>query len=243
MTARVTRFDEELLEKARRFLAASEDHADSRAILEQFGYAEADRVRGRTLISSVAMSLEWERAGTAWNFLSPTPERRRDEALNWYRDARRRYMRDCFRAAELASHWFGDGGAARWGLGRKLTVGLVFALRHGLRIFSIAAWRGHRAELRRNLERARGEKPANAPPPKDTALVELAGWYERFRLLAQRVFRGRPDLLTPYGLTVGKAPPRLRGKLAQIRYGERAAGTLAGAAVAEVEEESGLEEA
>jgi len=227
MTARVTRFDEELLEKARRFLAASEDHTDSRAILEQFGYAEADRVRGRTLISSVAMSLEWERAGIAWNFLSPTPERRRDEALHWYRDTRRRYMRDCFRAAELASHWFGDGGA----------------LRHCLRIFSIAAWRGHRAELRRNLERARGEKPADAPPPKDTALVELAGWYERFRLLAQRVFRGRPDLLTPYGLTVGKAPPRLRGKLAQIRYGERAAGTLAGAAVAEVEEESGLEEA
>jgi hypothetical protein len=243
MKARITRFDEELLEMARRFLAAGEDRAESRAVLERYGYTEAERLRGRTLIGNAAKSFEWERSGTAWNFLSPTPERRRDEARHWYRDTRRRYMRDCFRAAELESHWFGDGRAPRWGLGRKLTVGLVVGLRHGLRMFSIAAWRDHRAELRRNLEKARGEKPADAPPPKDTALVELAGWYERFRLLAQRVFRGRPDLLTPYGLTVGKAPPRLRGKLAQIRFGERAAGTLAGAPVAEVEEESGLEEA
>ena len=85
----------------------------------------------------------------------------------------------------------------------------------------------HAASLRRNVERGQGPKPADAPPPKDTALVELAGWYERWRLLAHRVFRERGDLMAPYGLTPGKAPPRLRGKEA-VKYGEKAAGSLRG---------------
>lgn len=84
----------------------------------------------------------------------------------------------------------------------------------------------HRAERRKNLRRAAEEKPADAPPPKDTALVELAGWYERWRLLAQRVFRQRPDLMAPYGLKPGRAPQRLRSRVAQIQYGEGAAGKL-----------------
>jgi hypothetical protein len=41
--------------------------------------------------------------------------------------------------------------------------------------------------------------------------------------------------MAPYGLKPGKAPPRLRGKEA-AKYGEKAAGTVAGAAVVEEDE-------
>ena len=204
MIARITRFDEELLAKARQFLTAAEAHADSRETLEKYGFSGEERERGKDLIDKTERSFEWERAGKAWNFLSPTPERRAAEARHWYKDARRRHVRSCLRRAE-------ESRSVREVLG------------HLRRAVSITAFREHRAELARNLERSRGERPADAPPPKDTTLVELAGWYERWRLLAQRVFRGRPDLMAPYGLTPGKAPPRLRGKLAQIRYGEGAA--------------------
>src|SRR5262249_11168620 len=89
------------------------------------------------------------------------------------------------------------------------------------------AWLAHRHELRANVARAKGPRPADAPPPKDTALVELAGWYERWRLLAHRVFRDRPDMLAAYVLNPGKASRRIRGKGA-AKYGERASGTLHG---------------
>jgi hypothetical protein len=55
--------------------------------------------------------------------------------------------------------------------------------------------------------------------------VSIAAW----RAHRAEVMRGRPDLLAPYGLTAGKAPPRLRGKEARLKYGEGAAGTLKGA--------------
>jgi len=202
---KITRFDEELLTRARQFLAAADAHEDSRAVLQQYGFSDEERARGHDLVGKTERSFEWERAGKAWNFLSPTPERRVAEARHWYKDARRRHVRACLRAAEGSS-----------------SVGE--ALGHVRRALSVRAYLGHRADLARDLERARGSRPADAPPPKDTTLVELAGWYERWRLLAQRVFRARADLMAPYGLTPGKAPPRLRGKLAQIRFGERAAG-------------------
>jgi hypothetical protein len=97
---------------------------------------------------------------------------------------------------------------------------------YGARALSLRQWRTHRRELARDLVRARGERPVDAPPPKDTVIVELMGWYERWKMLAQRVFRGRPDLMAPYGLVPGKASPRLRNKAAQIKYGEKAAGSL-----------------
>jgi len=225
----VTSYDEELLEKARRFLRAADENDDSRRVLEKFGFSAEARERGRLLIENTGRSFEWERAGKAWNFLSPTVERRLEEADHWYRDTRRRYLRACLRRAEEESGWVGDGPASRWSWKRKATWGVLVALRRALDAASAQAWIEQRRELRRNLEAARGEKPAGAPPPKDSALVELAGWYEHWRLLAQRVFRERPDLMAPYGLTPGKAPPRLRGKLAQLKFGEKAAGSLRGA--------------
>jgi hypothetical protein len=101
----------------------------------------------------------------------------------------------------------------------------MLALWHAKDALSARAWLAQRRELARDVRRARGEKPEAAPPPKDTALVELAGWYERWRLLAHRVFRERPDLLEPFGLKPGKAPPRLRGAEA-AKYGEKAAGSV-----------------
>ncbi len=223
---RITRFDEELLAKARQFLDAAAANPASRAVLEQYGFSDAERERGRDLVTKTERSFEWERAGMAWSFLSPTPARRAAEARHWYQDARRRHVRSCLRAAEAAAT-------------SPLPVAerVVATLRHVCRALSITAFRVHRAELQRNLARSQGERPADAPPPKDTTLVELSGWYERWRLLAQRVFRSRADLMMPYGLTPGKAPPRLRGKLAQIRYGERAAGSQGAAPPADEEPE------
>jgi hypothetical protein len=223
----VNRFEEELLTRARVFLKAAGENADSRAFLEEYGFKPEEQQRGRELVDNVERSFEWERSGKAWNFLSPTVARRMEEARHWYKDHRRRHMRACLREAEEESGWVGYRPAASWSVGRKATLGLAIALRHALRAASPWAYLAHRAELRRDLQLARGEKPAGAPPPKDSALVELAGWYEHWRLLTQRIFRERPELMAPFGLTPGKAPPRLRSRSARLKYGEGAAGTSA----------------
>ena len=219
----ITHFDEELLEKAKVFLRAADENPASRAFLEKFGFSAQERDRGRTLVENTRRSFEWEREGNAWNFLSPTPERRIEEARYWYADTRRRYVRNCLRAAEEESGWVGQKPAAHWTLARKATLGLAIALKHAVRAASPSAYLEHRAALRRNVERARGERAADAPPPKDSSLVALSGWYERWRLLAQRVFRERGDLMSPFGLVPGKAPPRLRSRSAQAKFGEKAA--------------------
>jgi hypothetical protein len=226
--ATITKYDLELVDLARTFLAAAEANPASRAMLEKYGFSTEEQVRGAHLVCEAERSFAWVRAGKAYDFLSPTPEKRVAEAHGWYADTRRRYMRDCIRKAEEAAGWVGRGSRSRWPLWRKLTQGTLVAFTHAKEVTSLRAWVGHRRELRRNLKRAKGPRPKDAPPPKDTALVELAGWYERWRLLAHRVFRQRPDLLAPYGLKPGKAPPRLRGKEA-AKYGEKAAGTLDGA--------------
>ncbi|MBS2025176.1 MAG: hypothetical protein JST92_22475 [Deltaproteobacteria bacterium] len=218
----VTKFDEELLEKSRHFLRGADSHPESRAILEKFGFSAEEVKRGHELIEHTEKSFQWEREGKAWNFLSPTVERREAEAKHWYSDTRWRYVRTCVRSAEEKTG-FVPGEAAGKSIAWKLTVGLIKGSLEAAKIASPMALMEHRAELKKHLAQAREQKPEGAPPPKDTALVELAGWYERWRLLAQRVFRERGDLMAPYGLSPGKAPPRLRGKLAQIKYGERAA--------------------
>ena len=215
----MNRFEEELLTSARVFLKAAGENAESRAFLEEYGFKAEEQQRGRELVGNVERSFEWERSGKAWNFLSPTVARRPDH--------RRRHMRACLREAEEESGWVGYRPAASWSVARKVTLGLAIALRHALRVASPWAYLADRADLRRNLELARGEKPAGAPPPKDSALVELAGWYEHWRLLTQRIFRERPELMAPFGLTPGKAPPRLRSRSARLKYGEGAAGTSA----------------
>ena len=235
--ARITKYDRELVELSEVFLAAAKANPESCAILEKYGFSNEEFDRGILLCREAKRSFEWEAEGKAWNFLSQTPERRKVEARGWYADTRRRYMRACLRRAEEAAGWVGQQPSSGWPLSRKLTVGTVIALSHAKDVASISGWRRHRAELAEDLRRAAGSKPEGAPPPKDTALVELAGWYERWRLLAQRTFRQRPDLMAPYGLTPGKAPPRLRGKDA-ARYGEKAAGAVAGAAVVEDDEVS-----
>lgn len=226
MKAQITRFDEELVIKARQFVKAAAENPDSRAVLTKYGYADEEHRRGEMLIRNTERAFEWERDGRAWNFLSSTAERRRVEAMAWYADTRRRYMRDCFRTAEEASGFSGDRPPSKWAWPKKATVGIAIGLGHALRAMSPSAYREHRAELALNLTRAAGQKPEDAPPPKDTALVELSGWYERWRLLAQRLFRERPDMMTPYGLTPGKAPPRLRSRSAQVKFGEKAGGSL-----------------
>lgn len=239
----ITQYDRELVRDARRFLAAAEQHAESRSVLERFGFHAEERQRGMQLVDNAERSFEWEASGKAWNFLSLTPERRVAEARAWHADRRRRYARACLKRAEEASGWVGNGRASRWPLSRKLTLGTAAALWHSSRVVSPGAWVKHRTELRSDERRARGERPDDAPPPKDSALVELAGWYERWRLLAQRVFRARPDLMAPYGLVPGKAPPRLRSRKARLRYGEQAAGSLTDApAAADDEVDEGLEE-
>ena len=222
----ITKFDEELLEKSKVFLAAADANEGSRALLTKFGFTDEERERGRQLVADTERSFLWEREGRAWNFLTPTAERRLKEARHWYKDSRERYVAECFRRAEEDSGWVGFGPARSWPVSRKLTTGAVIFARNAVKVFSVGKLLEHRAELKRNLALAQSEKPAGAPPPKDTALVVLSGWFERWRLLAQRVFRQRPDLMSPYGLTPGKAPPRLRSRVAQLKYGEKAAGSL-----------------
>ena len=210
----VTRFDEELLQKSKTFLRAAAEQPESRKLLEQFGFDNDEQARGQLLATNTERSFQWEREGRAWNFLSPTVDQRLAEAQHWFKDARKRHKNECFRSAEEAK-------------------GLFAKLREVRRMYSRTVKREQRVQLAKDLAAARGDKPEGAPPPKDTALVELQGYYERWRLLAQRVFRERPDMMAPYGLTPGKAPPRLRGKLARLKYGEGAAGRLEGAAPAE----------
>jgi hypothetical protein len=238
---RITKYDLELVAASRVFLDAAAQSAESRAVLERYGFVSAEQERGAHLVGEAERAFEWERQGRAYNFLSPTPERRAIEARGWYADTRRRYMRACLRRAEEATGWVGTQEASRWPFWRKVTLGTLAGLRHAASAASPRAWSEHRAGLRASLARASGPKPADAPPPKDTALVELAGWYERWRLLAHRVFRQRPDLLAPYGLTPGKAPPRLRGKGA-AKYGERAAGSLNGHGAVETVQADGNDE-
>lgn len=237
MKAKITQYDEELVVNARRFLEAAEKNPDSRAVLERFGYSKEEHDRGHVLVRDAVRAFEWERDGKAWNFLSPTPERRAQEARAWHAEALRRHAQSCFRAAEQAAGWTGDGPSRSWSLRRKLTLGTLLALREAAGAASPAFFIEAREELKRNLEAARGERPEGAPPPKDTVLVELRGWYERWHLLAHRVFRGRNDLLAPFGLVSGKAPPRLRGKAAKIKYGESAASAMPGAVQSSVDED------
>ena len=223
MSAKITKYDEQLVREARVFLRAAHENPESTALLERFGFDAKERGRGQQLSDDAARAFEWERAGKAWNFLAPTPARRAAEARDWYQDTRRRYVRACLRRAEERAGWVGQDPASRLPLGKKLTHGTVVALAHALSAASPAAWLEHRIGLGRDLEAARGERPEGAPPPKDSALVELAGWFERWRLVATRVFRERPDLLGPFGLTAGKPPPRLRSRSALQKYGEKAA--------------------
>ena len=227
MRSGVTKYEKELVELAQRFLDAARDNAESCAVLERYGYDRGEHERGLLLVREALRAFRWEHDGKAWNFLSPTPERRILEAREWHRTTRRRHLQTCLRRAEEAAGWIGTGQASNWPIWRKLTLGTLAGVRHALSAVAPRTWVDHRSELRRNVKRARGQRPTGAPPPKDAALVELAGWYERWRLVAHRVFRQRPDLMAPYGLTPGKAPPRLRGKGA-AQYGEKAAGRLPG---------------
>lgn len=229
MKATITKFDEELCANTRRFLEAAEKSPDSRAVLERFGYSKEEHERGHELVRDAELAFQWEREGKAWNFLSPTPERRIAEARAWHAEAIRRHVQSRLKAAEQAAGWT-EGPAHGWSLRKKLTLGTLLALREAAGTASPQFWMEQRAALAKNLEAARGERPAGAPPPKDTVLVELRGWYERWHLLAHRVFRGRNDLLAPFGLVSGKAPPRLRGKAAKIKYGESAASAMPGGA-------------
>jgi hypothetical protein len=231
MTSVITNYDVELVDKARVFLTAAAVNPASRAILERYGFDASEVERGTTLVADSERAFAAERAGTAWNFLARTPGARVAEARHWYVDKRRRWLRECFRRAEEEIGFVGAGAAAQRPLGAKLASAIVIAPRYAARALSPRVWREHRAERADNLRAARGDRPASAPPPKDTVLVELAGWYERWRLLAQRVFRDRPDLMAPFGLVPGKAPPRLRNKEARTKYGEKAAGSAVAVAV------------
>jgi hypothetical protein len=204
---KINRYEEELLTACRKFLAGADGEPVSTRILLEHGFSDEARERGRTLIAQAERAFAAEREGRAWNFLTPTPWQRRKEAVDWFVDARWRRFRRNFVAAERA---LSSGNVLR-------LMGAFWPSLSPLVLLQ------DEVALVRDLWRAGGERPADAPAPKDTVLVELQGWYEHWRLLAQRVFRGRPDLLSPFGLTTGKAPPRLRGKLAQIRYGEGAA--------------------
>ncbi len=226
MKAEINRFERQVVEQARGFLAGAAQNAEVAAVLARFGLTPEERQRGERLTEHAARALDWEERGEAWNFLSPTPARRRAEARSWFQDARRRHLRSCVRAAEEEAGWTGAGPAASWPPLRKLTRGSWLALPHLLRALSPGALLEHLGELRRDLRRAGEARPADAPPPKDTALAELGGWFEHWRLLAHRVFRKDPELLAAVGLVAGKAPPRLRAPRARAEFGEGAAHEL-----------------
>ena len=229
MKIKITKYEEELVAAAEKFLDAAEKNPSSRAVLERYGYSTEERDRGRELVRDAKLAFEWEREGKAWRFISKTPERRKAEAKGWFSENTRRYVQSRFKAAEEAAGWTGIGPAKSWPLSRKLTLGVALAAKEVVKAADPSFWLEARAELKRDLENAKGNAPEGAPPPKDTVVVELRGWYERWHLLAHRVFRGRNDLLAPFGLTSGKAPPRLRGKAAREQYGEGAGGKLDGA--------------
>src|SRR5207237_3405574 len=78
--ARITKYDVELVAMSRRFLDAAAEHTDSRSLLERYGFVSEEQERGARLVREAERAFEWERAGRAYNFLSPTPERRAIEA-------------------------------------------------------------------------------------------------------------------------------------------------------------------
>ena len=211
-----THYEQSLVDRADLFLRALASDHESRVILERYGLGATEKERGRALLLDASKALVWTDDGRAWDFLEPTPERRLREARGWYADRRRRHYRACFRRVE--------GALLRR---TRFVERLVEATRALVDAASPLARTRDRSALRRDLERASQERPPEAPPPKDTVLVELSGWYERWRLLAQRTLRQRPDLLAHYGLVAGLPPPRLRGREAELVYGEKAAPRLA----------------
>lgn len=223
MISKITQYDEKLLAHSLRLLAATEANPESRALLEKYGFSKEEQARGHRLVADAKRAFEWERSGKAWNFLSLTPERRAAEAKDWYADRRRRYLRSLVLAAETNAGLIGEGPASQRPLTAKVAWGALELARAIPKALSPFALMQHRKELAQDLVRAKESRPADAPPPKDTVLVELSGWFERWRLLVQRVFRERPDLMEPFGLTPGKAPPRLRNKNLAAKYGESAA--------------------
>jgi hypothetical protein len=208
-----TPYERALVDRAELFVRTLDANAESRAIFERFGLKGDDRERGRRLVEQARMALAWTDGGVAWEFLEPTPERRAREAHAWYRDRRRRHLRACLRRAEAAL------GPSLGPLERVRELAGALAAAAS----PLVRWRDL-DRLRADLARAVRGRPADAPPPKDSVLVELSGWYERWRLLAHRTLRQRPDLLALYGLVPGTPPPRLRGREGELRYGEKAAG-------------------
>ena len=85
-------------------------------------------------------------------------------------------------------------------------------LGHVLDAFSPRTYLAQRRHYEHELERARGERPAGAPQPKDSVLAELSGWYERWSLLAIQLFREQHEVALALGLNPGRAPLRLRNK-------------------------------
>ena len=200
MKSPVTKFDEALLADARRFLDAIEARRDTYEALRLFGFDEAALARGRAVVRETERAFECEKAGKAWNYISPTRESRVREAAYWYKDARRRYQQGCFRAAETAL-------VSQAGIRR-----LAAALGHAMRALSPRAFFAQRRQFKRDLVSARGEKPSDAPLPKDTILVELSGWYDRWSLAARQALRDTPESLLSMGIKPGRAPRRLRNK-------------------------------
>ena len=232
MKAKITKYDEELVAK-------------SRALPPGGGSAAPSPPRCSIATASPPRSAP---AGTSSSATRRSPSRGSAPARRGTSSPprpsggrRRRASGTPTRCAGTSAPAFGDAeAAAGWtgGGARRRLAGLAQA--HAGHAAGAAARRpgrvaagdagAPRGAAGRTSSARRGERPEGAPPPKDTTLVELRGWYERWHLLAQRVFRGREDLLAPFGLTSGKAPPRLRGKAAQIKYGERAA-SLTGSAL------------
>jgi hypothetical protein len=200
MKSPVTQYDLALVAKARTFVQRMTEHEPSFRAMAVRGFDARALERGRTLLSDAERAFTWEGEGRAWNYISQDPERRVREAQYWYADARRRWKQRCFRDAEAA---LAKGGVSSWGAAAKCLA----------QAFSPIAGRALRAEFQQELARARGEKPADAPPPKDTVIVELAGWYERWALAARHMFRQSPEELTILGIAPGKAiARRLRTK-------------------------------
>jgi hypothetical protein len=200
MKSPVTRYDEELLANAQRLVVGLEENG---ALAKALGAYDLDAKaldRGRFLVDETRRSFEWEREGKAYNYLSATPEGRMKEARYWNKDAHRRHRQACFRDAEAV-------------IGKRGIAGIFSAWSHLARALSPALSRALRRELLAEVERAREGKPSDAPLPKDTALVQLSGWYERWSLAALTVLREKPDELARVGIAAGKAAPRrLRNK-------------------------------
>jgi hypothetical protein len=200
MKSPVTKYDEALLADAQRLLDAMEAQREAYAALQSYGFDDAALQRGRFVVRETERAFEWEKAGKAWNYISPTSERRVREARYWYKDARRRYRQECFRAAEAAMR-------SRSGIGAVLA-----ATGQAMRSLSLLAFLRQRRDFKKELLLARGERPSDSPLPKDTVLAELSGWYDRWSLAARQALRETPELLLSMGLTPGRLPRRVRNK-------------------------------